>query len=66
MIEKIGINAGIVWHVLEKGRQEMKTIRKTSKLTEKEVYAAMGWLAREGKISITEEGKEIWLELHPF
>ena len=63
MIEKIGTNAGLVWHALEAGKLELKAIKKATKLTEKEIYAALGWLARENKVAIAEEGKEVFVEL---
>lgn len=60
MIEKIGINAGKVWSVLdEKGRQNVKEIKKATKLTDKDLYAALGWLAREGKVTLESEEKEL-------
>ena len=37
MIEKIGTNAGLVWHALEAGKLELKAIKKATKLTEKEI-----------------------------
>lgn len=30
----------------------MKQLKKITKLKEKEIYAAIGWLAREGKVAI--------------
>ena len=63
MIEKIGTNAGLVWHALEAGKLELKAIKKATKLAEKEIYAALGWLARENKVAIAEEGKEVFVEL---
>jgi len=65
MIEKIGINAGKVWTVLdETGRQNLKEIKKTTKLTDKDLYAALGWLAREGKIALEEVEKELFVSLN--
>lgn len=65
MIEKFGTNAGKVWTVLdEKGRQEIKDIKKATKLTDKDLYAALGWLGREEKITITVEGKDIFVSLN--
>jgi hypothetical protein len=65
MIEKIGINAGKVWTVLdENGRQNLKEIKKATKLTDKELYAALGWLAREGKIALEEVEKELFVSLN--
>ncbi|MCE5179858.1 MAG: winged helix-turn-helix domain-containing protein [Porphyromonadaceae bacterium] len=65
MIEKIGNNAGKVWTVLdEAGRQNVKEVKKTTKLTDKDLYAAIGWLAREGKISLEEVEKELYISLN--
>ncbi|MDD4631024.1 MAG: winged helix-turn-helix domain-containing protein [Proteiniphilum sp.] len=65
MIEKIGFNAGKVWTVLdEAGRQNVKEVKKTTKLTDKDLYAAIGWLAREGKISLEEVEKELYISLN--
>ena len=65
MIEKIGTNAGKVWTQIDKaGRQNVKEVKKSTKLTEKDLYAAIGWLAREGKIALEEEEKELYISLH--
>jgi len=51
MKEKIGTDAGNIWKVLdEEGAKGIKELKKLTKLTEKEVYAAIGWLAREEKL----------------
>ncbi len=65
MIETIGINAGKVWSVLDKksGRHNVKDVKETTKLTYNNLYAAIGWLAREGKITLETEGKEIFISL---
>ncbi|MEN6589576.1 MAG: winged helix-turn-helix domain-containing protein [Proteiniphilum sp.] len=64
MIERIGINAGKVWTVLdETGRQNVKDVKKTTKLTDKDLYAALGWLAREGKVAMEEVDKERYISL---
>jgi len=64
MIEKIGINAGKVWTILdENGRQNVKEVKKAAKLTDKDLYAALGWLAREGKVAMEEVEKEIFISL---
>ena len=55
MKEKIGANAGAIWIILEtEGKKTLKELKKASKLTEKDMYAALGWLAREGKIAFNE------------
>jgi len=54
-IERIGINAGVVWKALEDAKElDIKGLKKTTKLTEKDLTYALGWLAREGKVSFTE------------
>ena len=64
MQEKIGFNAGKVWIILdEKGKMNMKDIKKFTKLSEKEIYAALGWLARENKVCIEEAEKEVLVSL---
>jgi hypothetical protein len=65
MIEKFGINAGKVWTVLDKkGKLEIKALKKETKLTDKDLYAALGWLGREEKIAIDTEGKDIFISLN--
>ena len=51
MIELIGTNAGLVWNVLnEGGKMSFKAVKKATKIkAEKDMYAAFGWLAKEGK-----------------
>ncbi|MDE7389308.1 MAG: winged helix-turn-helix domain-containing protein [Muribaculaceae bacterium] len=52
-VEKIGTYAGQVWQALaEADALGIKQIKKITKLKDKEVFAALGWLGREGKISI--------------
>lgn len=54
MITKIGENAGLVWAALENGALALKALKKATKLKNEELYMALGWLAREGKLSFTE------------
>ncbi len=61
--EKIGINAGLVWNALQNGEQNVKTIKKATKLNEKDLNLAFGWLAREGKLSFSEVEGELVLTL---
>lgn len=66
-IETIGTNAGSVWVALN-GADALgiKQIKKITKLKDKEVYAALGWLAREDKIVIApnpEDEKELIISL---
>lgn len=64
--EKIGSYAGLVWNALnEADVLGTKQIKKITKLKDKEIYAAIGWLARENKINIqeSEDGKELLVSL---
>ena len=54
MITKIGENAGLVWGALQNGAQGIKAIKKATKLKNEELYLALGWLAREGKLTFNE------------
>ena len=54
MINKIGENAGLVWGALQNGAQGIKAIKKATKLKNEELYLALGWLAREGKLTFNE------------
>jgi len=56
--ELFGINAGKVWHILrEKGSLSAKAIAKETGIKLNEVFGALGWLGREGKIEIIKEKK---------
>ena len=51
--EAIGSWAGLVWTALnESNVLGLKQLKKITKLKDKEVFAAIGWLAREGKVEI--------------
>ncbi len=63
LIEKIGNNAGLVWAALENGELNVKALKKATKLTEKDLNLALGWLAREGKVSFKAEEAEIFVSL---
>lgn len=57
MKEKIGSNAGLVWNALTgQSAKNLKDVKKQTKLTEKDLYAALGWLAREDKLVFSEDG----------
>ncbi|HQB69442.1 MAG TPA: winged helix-turn-helix domain-containing protein [Paludibacteraceae bacterium] len=63
MKEKIGMNAGVVWNALNEGPKELKALKKATKLTEKDLYAALGWLAREEKVAFAENETEVVVSL---
>ena len=63
-VEIIGEWAAKAWTALnEQGALSMKGLKKATKLKEKELYAAIGWLAREGKLNINETEEEIVISL---
>ena len=60
-VETIGLWAGAVWNALNdaKGTLDVKGLKKATKLKEKEVFAAIGWLARESKVnSVADEAEK--------
>lgn len=65
MIELIGTNAGRVWNALnEGGKMNFKAVKKATKIrAEKDMYAAFGWLAKEGKLSFEEIDGEMYVSL---
>lgn len=66
-IDTIGQMAGLVWGaVAEADILSTKQIKKMTKLKDKELYAALGWLAREGKVSFqpsAEDEKDLLIQL---
>ena len=61
--ERIGSNAGLIWAALENGEMEVKSLKKATKLTEKDLNLALGWLAREGKVSFREVEKDLYVAM---
>ncbi len=68
MIETIGQNAGKVWQLLnaQSDAVSITFIKQETGLAESEVYAAIGWLAREGKIFFAEKGGKSVVSLVPI
>lgn len=66
MIDLIGKNAGLLWHAMNESSQPL-TVKELQKLsgvrTQNEVYAALGWLAKEGKVQFTDDGKDFKVSL---
>ncbi len=58
-VETIGTWAGLVWNALSEVEcMSVKQLKKVTKLKDKEVFAALGWLARESKVTIEECAEE--------
>lgn len=63
-VEIIGNWAGLVWEALNgKGQLGVKALKRATKLKEKEIYAALGWLAREGKLNVEETETDVMVTL---
>lgn len=57
-INNIGNNAGLVWNVLNaNGRMTETKLKKETGLASADFFAALGWLAREGKVNVEVEVK---------
>jgi hypothetical protein len=57
-VAEIGTAAGLVWKVLaDGGPQSMAKLVKAVGEPRDTIMQALGWLAREDKIEITEEGR---------
>ena len=64
MKEKIGNDAGLIWQVLDaQGIKSLKELKKAAKLNDKEIYAAIGWLAREEKLAFHQEEDDWYISL---
>jgi hypothetical protein len=63
-IEKIGENAGNIWKILkESGQMSSNALKKTTHLNEKDMNLALGWLARENKLSFEQKGNQTLISL---
>jgi len=59
-----GMNAGKVWQALNKlGTATPMMISNETKLSPGDVYGALGWLAREGKLLQIKDGKQVKFKL---
>ena len=55
-VQSIGENAGIIWRLLqsESRKWDYQEIKKETGLSDRDINTAIGWLAREGKLTIDE------------
>ena len=60
MIETVGKAAGQVWTILSQaeGPVGLTEIPKKTRLTPQIAYQALGWLAREGKVTYHSKGRK--------
>lgn len=62
---QIGTNAGIVWNVLkDNSHWTYEKLKATSGLSDRDLNAAIGWLAREDKIDFDIDKQTDSLFLH--
>lgn len=61
---EIGLNTGKVWLLLsDYAKWSYATLKRKSGLKDKDLGAAIGWLAREDKIEIFQEEDEMYVSL---
>ncbi|MDR3188513.1 MAG: winged helix-turn-helix domain-containing protein [Prevotellaceae bacterium] len=60
----IGINAGIIWQLLnEKGALPISVLKTLTKFSNEYVFYALGWLSREEKIVFFEKDDTKYVQL---
>ena len=69
--QSIGKNAGIVWRLLDHNRKwEYNELKEATGLSDRDLNAAIGWLAREDKIQFETSKKDgndyLYLELNLY
>lgn len=58
--EKIGTNAGKVWHALNQVKQiSVAELSRKLDLSFEDIAVSVGWLARENKIFIQKQGSQL-------
>lgn len=64
MKERVGLTAGTIWDLLSK-KDEISVTQMPKVVKEKPlvIHQALGWLAREDKISYREEGLKLFVSL---
>lgn len=63
----IGTNAGILWRLMNNNMSwNYKELKEKSNLSDKELWAALGWLAREDKVEFDTNSKEERIYLNFF
>ena len=66
MEQNIGMMAGKVWKTLEKkGDCTPKVLQTSLKAKSDQVYMALGWLAREGKVNFNQTKSSFKVSINP-
>ncbi|MFH1013468.1 MAG: winged helix-turn-helix domain-containing protein [Thermoplasmatota archaeon] len=54
----IGTTAGRIWKILDIWEEaDIHTLKKLADTPDEDIYAGLGWLAREGKVDISEQNR---------
>lgn len=60
MNEEIGEAAGVVWRYLDtRGETTVTKLKQDTKLSDQALLMALGWLAREGKLTLTKDKRTV-------
>ena len=61
---EIGDAAGMIWQYLnEHGQTTQGELRQGTKLSDQLLLMGVGWLAREGKVSMVQQGRTVKVSL---
>lgn len=64
MNHEIGFAAGKVWNTLNtEGNVSTERLKRVTRLNDKLLYQAIGWLAREDKLNFEKKGKYLSISL---
>jgi Protein of unknown function (DUF2582). len=60
----IGINAGVIWNLLsQNGKLTIRGIEEYTSYRDSMIHLALGWLARENKITFSVDNDNLYVEL---
>jgi len=64
MVDEIGITAGEIWAALnQSGNLTLAQLKKKIETSPNQLQQGIGWLAREGKLTMTKHGNSFMLSL---
>lgn len=67
--KEIGMNAGIIWKYLDSKinkRCSYEELKHSTGLSDNDLNQAIGWLAREEKLFVEDDGKRLSLAFCPY
>ncbi len=60
MEAEIGNAAGILWRYLDqRGEMTLSKLKQGTKLTDQILFMGVGWLAKEGKLTVVKDGRTL-------